>query len=83
MLTPNIIEVKALDNTRIYLKYEDGKEKVYDMKPLIDRIKFYAKLKNKEYFKQVKSCYDTVEWPNGEDVCPENLYYDSVDYKRG
>lgn len=37
------------------------------------------KLKDTEYFKLVKPLHDSVEWPNGEDVCPENLYYDSVD----
>lgn len=79
MITPDVVEVKALDDRRIYLKFKDGKEKIYDMKPLINKIKFYEKLKDTEYFKLVKPRYDSVEWPNGEDVCPENLYYDSVD----
>lgn len=82
MNTPNVIEVKAIDETHIYIKFENGKEKVYDMKPIIEKIKYYVRLKDREYFKQVKPCYNTVEWPNGEDVCPENLYYDSVDYKK-
>lgn len=56
-----------------------SKEKINDMKPLINKIKFYEKLKDTEYFKLVKPLHDSVEWPNGEDVCPENLYYDSVD----
>lgn len=81
MITPDVVEVKALDDRRIYLKFKDGKEKIYDMKPLINKIKFYEKLKDTEYFKLVKPRYDSVEWPNGEDVCPENLYYDSVDAK--
>lgn len=81
MITPDVIEVRALDEIHIYLRFEDGKEKVYDMSYLIDNIKFFEKLKNKEYFKLVKPRGISVEWPNGEDVCPENLYYDSVDYK--
>ena len=79
-IEPNILEVRPLDDFCLYLKYADGKEKVYDMKPIINKIKVYDKLKNKEYFKLVKPFYNSVEWPNGEDVCPENLYYDSVDY---
>ncbi len=81
MITPDVVDVKALDERYIYVRFEDGKEKVYDMKSLIETIKFYEKLRNKEYFKLVKPRYDTVEWPNGEDVCPENLYYDSVNYE--
>ena len=80
MIIPNIKEVRVLDETRIYIKFEDGKEKVYDMKPLIEGNKFYEKLRNVEYFKMVKPCQDSIEWPDGEDVCPENLYYDSVDF---
>lgn len=79
-IEPNPIEVKSLENYCLYIKFADGKEKVYDMKPLIEKIKFYEKLKNKEYFKLVKPRGQSVEWPNGEDVCPESLYYDSVDF---
>ena len=80
-IEPRPIKVKALEDFCLYLKFKNGKEKVYDMKPLIVSMKFYEKLRNKEYFKLVKPFYDTVVWPNGEDVCPENLYYDSVDYE--
>ena len=41
----------------------------------------YKKLKNRKYFENVKPRGETVEWEEGEDVCPENLYYDSIDYK--
>ena len=41
--------------------------------------KFYAKLKDYEYFKNVKISKTgiTIEWQNGEDIAPENLYYNS------
>ena len=45
---------------------------------LISENKFYIKLKDKTYFKTVKSRGDSVEWENGEDIAPENLYYDSI-----
>ncbi len=77
-LTPDIIEVKALDNYNIYLKFKNGEEKIYDMTEHIKKIKYFNKLKNEKYFKRVKPRGDTVEWENGEDVAPENLYYDSI-----
>ena len=40
--------------------------------------KFYEKLKDKKYFKNVRVAGNTIEWENGEDVAPENLYYDSI-----
>lgn len=75
---PDIIGVKALDNYLIYLKYETNEEKIYNMESLINENMFYARLKNKKYFKNVKPRGDSIEWENGEDVAPENLYYDSV-----
>ena len=77
--TPDIIGVMALDNYLIYLKFETNEEKIYDMKELIYTNKFYIKLKNIEYFKQVETRGDSVQWLDGEDVSPENLYYDSID----
>ena len=76
--TPDILGVKALDNYLIYLKFKTNEEKIYDMKKLINENKFYNKLKDKDYFKNVKIRGDSIEWENGEDVAPENLYYDSI-----
>ena len=76
--TSDILGVKALDNYLIYLKFETNEEKIYDMKKLINENKFYNKLKDKDYFKDVKIRGDSIEWENGEDVAPENLYYDSI-----
>ena len=48
------------------------------MEELINSCKFYAKLKDKIYFKNVKTRGDSIQWENGEDVSPENLYYNSI-----
>ena len=80
--TPDIIGVKALDNYLIYLKYETNEERIYNMVNLINENKFYAKLKDKKYFKNIKPRGDSIEWENGEDVAPENLYYDSIDVNK-
>ena len=77
-MIPDIKEVKALDKYFIYLKYETGEEKIYDMTKPILNIKYYNKLKSIKYFKNIRPRGDTVEWANGEDVSPENLYYNSI-----
>lgn len=76
--TPDILGVKALDNYLIYLKFKTNEEKIYNMEKLINENVFYTRLKNKKYFKNVKPRGDSIEWENGEDVAPENLYYDSI-----
>ena len=84
-IVPNIIEVKPLENYCVYIKFENGEEKVYDVKKEINTIKFYEKLKDKTYFKNVIISGDTIMWENGEDIAPENLYYESItldEYKK-
>lgn len=75
---PDIIEVRALEKLYIYLKFDTGEEKIYDMTEHIEKILFFNKLKDRKYFEKVKPRGNTVEWENGEDVAPENLYYDSI-----
>ena len=76
-ITPRIIEVKALRDYYIYLKFKTGEEKVYNMTKCIEEIEYYKKLKERKYFEDVKPRGCTVEWAGGEDVAPENLYYES------
>ena len=77
-LTPKIISVKILDNYRIYLHYETGEEKIYNMEKLIHDCKFYKNLKDREKFKKVKIVDDLLEWETGEDIAPEILYQEST-----
>ena len=77
-IVPNPIEVKAMDDYKIYIKFQNGEEKIFDMKDKINK-KYYQKLKDYKYFSNVRISQTgiTIEWKDGEDVAPENLYYDS------
>ena len=77
-IVPEPIEVKAIEKYKLYIKFENGEEKILDMGQDINE-KFYANLKDYEYFKNVKISETgiTIQWKNGEDIAPENLYYNS------
>ena len=47
------------------------------MKPNL-KYKFYEKLKDINNFKEVFVSGINIEWKTGEDIAPENLYYDSI-----
>ena len=76
-LEPIAKEVRALEDYRLYIKFDNGEEKIYDMKPLLNH-KFYQGWKDKERFKKVKPDGISIEWETGEDIAPENLYNDSI-----
>lgn len=76
-ITPDVIKVKTLDDYLLEVTFATKEIKIFDMKNLINNIEFYKRLKNKDYFKKVKPYNETIIWENGEDVCPEDLYYKS------
>ena len=71
-----IAPLQALDDFFIKITYVNGEEKLYDMKKNLQE-EFYKNLKNIAYFKLVKSVGVTVEWTNGEDIDPNELYENS------
>lgn len=76
-IVPRPIEIKVLEDYKLWIKFENGEKKIFDMEKYVNE-KFYQRLKNRNYFEKVKVVDNTIEWENGEDVAPENLYYDSI-----
>lgn len=80
MLMPIIKDIEVLEDYKILIKYENGKIKIYDMKPNLN-YEVFKNLKNYELFKKVHPASETIEWETGEDVNPEDLYYNSIEVK--
>ncbi|MBR3152458.1 MAG: DUF2442 domain-containing protein [Clostridia bacterium] len=80
MIPPRIKEVIVHDNYMLEIIYINGEKKLYDMKKNLD-LNCYSNLKDINYFKKAKSAETTIEWPNGEDIDPNELYENSILYK--
>ena len=72
----SIIDVKALEDYKLLLKFENNEEKIFDVKPYLEIGKF-QELKDENLFKSVKICFDSIEWDNQLDLDPELLYQKS------
>jgi hypothetical protein len=70
---PRIKSVAALSEYRLLLAFDNFEERVFDMKPYLDKGVF-AELADESLFRSVHVCFDTVQWNNGADLCPEVLY---------
>ena len=77
MLRPTAVKVKAVPDYRLLVVFDNGEEKIFDVKPYI-RGEWYSELKDVDYFKTVNVDGFTVAWKNGQDICPDDLYYSSV-----
>lgn len=77
MLRPTVILVTALENYILYLKFDNGEEKFFDVKPYIYG-EWYYELADPVYFQNVTVNGYSIEWKNGQDICPDELYSNSV-----
>jgi len=73
MLRPTAIWVKANDDYTLNVEFDNGEKKRFDVRPYI-KGEWYGQLDNMEYFKQVRVDGFTVIWPDGQDICPDELY---------
>lgn len=71
------IAVKPLNDYILSVMFSNGEHRYFDVKSYLE-IPFFAPLKNMEQFKQVFVNDFTVEWKNGRDIAPHELYDDSM-----
>lgn len=72
-----ITEVAPLSNYMLHLKFKNGEEKLFDMKPYLNT-GIFKRLKDEAVFKTAKVSFDTVGWANEADIDPETLYHESI-----
>ncbi|MDY3740171.1 MAG: DUF2442 domain-containing protein [Selenomonadaceae bacterium] len=73
MLRPTAVSVIPMDNYIVNVKFDNGEEKKFDVKPYI-KGEWYGNLKDVAYFKSVSVDGYTIVWPDGQDICPDELY---------
>lgn len=74
MLRPIAVDVKALEGHRILITFDTGEKKVFDGTPYI-KGEWYSELSDEKYLKTVRTNGYSVEWKNGQDLCPDEIYY--------
>jgi len=74
-----IIDVKALDDYKILVIYQNREKRIKDMKPYLDKGVF-QKLKDEKFFKSVKVSFGTVSWWEQIDLCADSIYETSELY---
>jgi len=69
--------VEVLEFPKLAVTFNTHEKKVFDVSPYLDK-GIFTELQNQDYFKQVKAMNGTIEWPNGQDFCPDTLYIKGV-----
>ena len=62
---------------KLRVVFDNGEVRLFDVAPLI-KGSWFGELQDDEYFSQVRISGLSVQWPDGQDICPDDLYYLSV-----
>ena len=76
-MRPRAVAVKPLENYVLKITFENGEIKQFDVKPYM-KYKAFENLKNIEMFNTVKISGLSISWANGADICPDELYFNSI-----
>lgn len=74
-LPPKVTEVKPLNDYKLHLIFENGEEKIFNMKPYMFGV--FARLEDPEYFKRVRVRWGAITWPHDQDLSYGMLYKNS------
>lgn len=75
-MRPKAIDVKVLDNYELEIIFDNNEKKIFDVKPYL-KFKQFEQLKDIKMFNTVKVAGLSIEWENGADICPDELYNNS------
>jgi hypothetical protein len=73
---PSPVFVKPLDCHRLFLRFSNQEERIFDVSPYLEH-KYFAALNNPVIFRTAKTNGLTVEWMGDIDICPDELYENS------
>lgn len=72
-MIPEVIQVKPTDNFKVYVYFSDGKIKLYDVKPIIDRGGVFKKIESPDLFQELCTVLNgTLAWDTGGNFDPTN-----------
>lgn len=75
-MNPYVKSVRALDGHQLALEFENGEQRVFDVKPYLNR-GIFIRLQNDELFQTARVVAGSVEWPGELDLSYDTLYLES------
>jgi len=81
MDTPKILSAQPLENKKLLIKFANGVEKIYDCKPLMEKIRPFKALENEGFFKQVKvdGGGHGISWDDKVDLSEYEVWMNAVE----
>ena len=75
-MNPRVKDVKPGSDYTLVLTFANSEVRIFDMKPYLD-IGIFRELRDLGVFNSVKAFLGSIQWGNGQDLCPDTLYEES------
>lgn len=76
-IRPRAVAVEPLDDYCLMVSFDNNERRIFDVKPYING-SWFGQLRDPDVFRAVRIAGLSIEWPDGQDICPDCLYSDSV-----
>ena len=73
MKYPTVLSVVPREDYSVVVTYETGEVKKFNVKPYIMG-EWFGKLRDVAVFNTVRPSGNTIEWVDGQDIAPHELY---------
>ena len=80
-MNPRIKAVKTAHDYTLILTFTNEEVRCFDMKPYLS-IGIFKELQDKSVFNAVRPFLGSIQWPNGQDLCPDTLYEESEPFQQ-
>jgi hypothetical protein len=75
-MNPYVTSVRALDDHRLAVVFENGERRVFDIRPYLG-LGVFARLKAPPVFRAARVVAGSVEWPGEVDLSYDTIYLGS------
>lgn len=73
-MNPRVESVRPnAEGYTILIHFTNQEDRIFDAMPYLDK-GFFRELQDVAYFRSAKVVLGTVQWPHGQDFCPDTLY---------
>lgn len=75
-MRPRAVKLEPKEDYTILVEFDNGELRIFDVKPYLNH-KAFEELKDIKEFNTVRISGLSIEWENGADICPDELYNNS------
>ena len=75
-MLPRVKDVRPNPDYTLTLIFDNNEKKIFDVKPYLE-VGVFRVLKDVKVFNAVKPFMGSIQWPDGQDFCPDTLYLES------